>query len=223
MSEPLRVAVMLSGGGTNLQSIIDACEGGSTGARVVVVASNRASAFGLQRARNHDIAAEHIPVGPTGSEQWAAADARQVEVFREHGVQLVCLAGYMRKVGPRLLAAFPNAIMNIHPGLLPAFLGVEVQWTAVEYGVKIAGCTVHFADEEVDRGPIIIQAAVPVLPADTGDDLARRILEQEHRVYPQAIKWFAEGRLALEGRTVRIKGAPPPLVDGAIVSPGLDG
>jgi phosphoribosylglycinamide formyltransferase 1 len=222
MAEPLRVGVMVSGGGSNLQSILDACEAGRTGARVVVVTSNRASAFGLERARNHGLATAHIPVGQTGSSEWEAADARQVEVLREHGVQLLCLAGYMRKTGPRLLAAFPNAIMNIHPALLPAFPGVDVQATARDYGVRIAGCTVHFADAEFDSGPIIIQAAVPVLPDDTGDDLAHRILAQEHRIYPQAIKWFAEGRLRLDGRIVRVKGAPPPLLDGALVCPGLD-
>lgn len=223
MSEPLRLGVMVSGSGTNLQSIIDACEAGRTGACVAVVTSNRASAFGLERARQHGIPTVHIPVGQTGSPEWEAADARQVEVLQAHGVRLVCLAGYMRKIGPRLLAAFPGAIMNIHPALLPAFPGVEVQWTAADYGVRIAGCTVHFADEEFDRGPIIIQAAVPVMPGDTGDELAHRILQQEHRIYPQAIKWFAEGRLSVLGRQVLVKDAPPPLVDGtAIISPGLD-
>lgn len=223
MSQPLPLGVLVSGGGTNLQSIIDACEAGRTGASVAVVISNRASAFGLERARKHGIATAHIPVGQTGSADWEAADARQVEVLQAHGVQLVCLAGYMRKIGPRLLTAFPGAIMNIHPALLPAFPGVEVQWTAAEYGVRIAGCTVHFADEEFDRGPIIIQAAVPVMPGDTGDDVAHRILEQEHRVYPQAIKWFAAGRLSIANRHVMVQDAPPPLLDGtAIISPGLD-
>lgn len=223
MSERLRLGVMVSGSGTNLQSIIDACEAGRTGAEVVVVTSNRASAFGLERARKHGIPTAHIPVGQTGSPEWEAADAQQVAVLQAHGVQLVCLAGYMRKIGPRLLAAFPGAIMNIHPALLPAFPGVEVQWTAAEYGVRIAGCTVHFADEEFDRGPIIIQAAVPVMPGETGDALAHRILQQEHRIYPQAIKWFAEGRLSIVGRQVLVRDAPPPLLDGAaIISPGLD-
>lgn len=224
MSAPLRVGVMVSGGGTNLQSLIDACEAGRTGAQIVVVTSNRASAFGLERARNHGIPTAHIPVGKTGSPEWEAADARQVEVLREHGVQLVCLAGYMRMIGPRLLAAFPGAVMNIHPALLPAFPGVEVQWTAADYGVRIAGCTVHFADAEFDQGPIIIQAAVPVMPGDSGDDVAHRILEQEHRIYPQALKWFAEGRLSVVGRQVLVEDAPPPLLDGkAIIAPGLDG
>ena len=113
----------------------------------------------IERAEKHGVPAVHVPVGKTGSTEWAAADARHVQVFHEHQVQLVCMAGYMRKIGPKLLAAYPDAIMNIHPGLLPAFPGVEVQWDAVDYGVKVAGATVHFADAEFDRGPIIIQAA----------------------------------------------------------------
>lgn len=222
MTDLLRVGVMASGNGSDLQSIIDACESGQVPAQVVVVVSNRASAFALQRAKKHGIAGVHIPVGPTGSPQWEAADARQVEVFREQGVGLVAMAGYMRKIGPRLLAAYPDALMNIHPGLLPAFPGVEVQWEAAAYGVKVAGATVHFADAEFDRGPIIIQAAVPVLESDTGETLAARILEQEHRIYPQAIKWFAEGRLRVEGRVVRVAGVDETAVATPLISPPLD-
>ena len=222
MRQPLRVGVMASGRGSDLQSIIDACESGQIGAQVVIVISNRASAFALERARTHGIPATHVPVGHTGSPDWEAADVRHVELFREYRVQLVCMAGYMRKLGPRLLAAFPAAIMNIHPALLPAFPGVEVQWEAVEYGVKVAGATVHFADEEFDRGPIIIQAVVPVHEGDSGEDLAARILEQEHRIYPQAIKWFAEGRLKIEGRQVRVLKAPRPPAEQVIISPPLD-
>lgn len=222
MTDLLRVGVMASGNGSDLQSIIDACESGQVPAQVVAVISNRASALALQRAQKHGIPAVHIPVGPTGSPQWEAADSRQVEVFREHGVKLVALAGYMRKIGPRLLAAYPGALMNIHPGLLPAFPGVEVQWQAAAYGVKVAGATVHFADAEFDRGPIIIQAAVPVLESDTGETLAARILEQEHRLYPQAIKWFAEGRLRVEGRVVRVSGADETAAAAPLISPPLD-
>jgi phosphoribosylglycinamide formyltransferase 1 len=204
MPELLRVGVMASGRGSDLQSIIDACQSGKVRAEVVVVISDRADAFALERARRYGLAAVHLPVGRTGSADWEEADRRQVELFSRHGVQLVCLAGYMRIIGPALLAAYPRAIMNIHPALLPAFPGVGVQAQAAAHGVKIAGCTVHFADPQFDAGPIIIQAAVPVLDGDTGEELGARILEQEHRLYPQAIKWFAEGRLQVEGRKVRV-------------------
>lgn len=215
---------MASGGGTDLQSIIDACESGKVPARVVVVISDRAEAFALERARRYSIPAIHLPVGKTGTPAWDEADLRQVELMCEYGVQLVCLAGYMRINGPALLEAFPNAVMNIHPALLPSFPGVGVQAMAVDHGVKIAGATVHFADAEFDTGPIIIQAAVPVLDGDDGDTLGARILEQEHRIYPQAIKWFAEGRLQVEGRRVRVLDHKPLCSDcgNAIVSPALD-
>lgn len=225
MCDCLRLAVMASGGGTDLQSIIDACEAGRVPATVAVVLSNKADAYALERARRHGIPAVHLPVGKTGTPAWEDADARQVEIFRQHGVQLVCMAGYMRKIGPRLLKAFPGAIMNIHPGLLPAFPGVEVQWDAVAYGVKIAGATVHYADSEFDSGPIIIQAAVPVRDDDDGAALAARILEQEHRIYPQAIRWFAQGRLQVEGRIVRLLGPYAELAPdtpGVIISPPLE-
>lgn len=225
MAELLRVGVMASGGGTDLQSIIDACESGRVPASVVVVISDRLGAHALERARKHGIAAVHLPVGKTGTPAWHEADARQVAVLREHGVQLVCLAGYMRINGPALLAAFPRAVMNIHPALLPAFPGVNVQAMAVDYGVKIAGTTVHFADPEFDTGPIIIQAAVPVRDDDDAEALAQRILEQEHRIYPQAVKWFAQGRLQVEGRKVRLVGPfeePAAEAPGVIVSPPLE-
>lgn len=204
MTDLLRIGVFASGGGTDLQSIIDACESGKVPARVVVVISDREDAFALERARRYGIPALYLSVGKTGTPAWEEADRKQVAALREHGVQLVCLAGYMRITGPALLEAFPRAVMNIHPALLPAFPGVGVQQMAVDYGVKTAGATVHFADAEFDTGPIIIQAVVPVLDTDTADDLAARILEQEHRIYPQAIKWFAEGRLQVEGRKVRL-------------------
>jgi phosphoribosylglycinamide formyltransferase-1 len=225
VSELLRVGVMASGGGTDLQSLIDAAEAGLIPATVAVVISNKSDAGALERARRHNIPAVHIPVGKTGSPAWEEADARQVATFREHGAGLVCLAGYMRKIGPCLLDAFPGAVMNIHPALLPAFPGVEVQWEAVAYGVKIAGATVHFADAEFDRGPIIIQAAVAVRDDDDGEALAQRILEQEHRIYPQAVKWFAEGRLQVQDRRVRLLDPdpdPPAQPPGVIISPPLE-
>jgi phosphoribosylglycinamide formyltransferase-1 len=223
MADKLRVGVLISGRGSNLQSIIDASEAGKIDAQVVVVISNKADAYGLERARQHGIPAIHIPVGRNDTPAYFAADEEQVRVLRAHGVELVCMAGYMRRAGPALLGSFPNAVMNIHPALLPAFVGVEVQWAAVEYGVRISGCTVHFADEEFDHGPIIIQAAVPVLQTDDGEALAQRILRHEHRIYPQAIQWFAQGRVRVEGRRVFIEGAGEPTwQDGALISPPLE-
>lgn len=221
----LKIGVMASGGGTDLQSLIDACEAGKVPAEVAVVISDRQDSYALERARKHAIAAAHVAVGRTGSPAWEEADARHVQALREHDVGLVCMAGYMRIIGPGLLAAFPRAIMNIHPALLPSFPGVNVQAMAVDHAVKIAGTTVHFADPEFDTGPIIIQAAVPVCDDDTWNELAARILAQEHRIYPQAVKWFAQGRLQVEGRKVRLLGpceepaAPTP---DMLVSPALE-
>lgn len=229
MSEILRIGVLASGGGSNLQSIIDACQSGKCPAEVVVVISDQSDAFALERARRYSVPAVHLAVDKTGTPGWQQADEALVRVLREHGVQLVCLAGYMRIIGPALLAAYPHAVMNIHPALLPAFPGVHVQGKAADYGVKISGATVHFADPEFDTGPVIIQAAVPVLDGDTGEELGPRILEQEHRIYPQAIKWFAEGRLQIEGRKVRVLDMNPQttrldhgLAGQAIINPPLD-
>lgn len=229
MTEVLRLGVMASGRGSDLQSIIDGCQSGRVPADVVVVISDQAEAFALERARRYGIPAVHVPVPRTGSPGWEAADEQIVRTLRAHGVGLVCMAGYMRKVGPGLLAAYPEAVMNIHPALLPSFPGVGVQQAAADYGVKLAGATVHFADAEFDRGPIIIQAAVPVLDGDGGAELGERILQQEHRIYPQAIKWFAEGRLQIEGRKVRVLDlnlASPGVCPGAagvvLISPPLD-
>lgn len=223
MAERIRLGVLVSGRGTNLQSIIDACQAGKIQAEVALVISNKADAYALERARNHGIEAVHMRVGRNDTPEYFRADEEQTRLLQEKGVDLVCMAGYMRKAGPALLGAYPNAVMNIHPALLPAFPGVEVQWDAVEYGVKISGCTVHFADEEFDRGPIIIQAAVPVMQEDDGEALARRILRYEHKIYPQAIQWFAEGRLRVEGRRVIVEGAQPGAChEGAIISPALE-
>ena len=223
MSDKLRLGVLVSGGGTNLQAILDACLAGTIDAEVALVISNKSDAFALERAAFHGLPARHIPIGRNGTPEYSAGDEAQVADLREHGVGLVCLAGYMRKTGPAVMAAFPGAVMNIHPALLPSFPGVNVQWTAQEYGVRITGCTVHFADEEFDRGPIVIQAAVPVLQGDDGDAVAHRILRFEHRIYPQAIQWYAQGRLHIDGRHVIVDAAPEPLtIDGGLISPGLD-
>jgi phosphoribosylglycinamide formyltransferase-1 len=223
MGDKLQVGVFASGRGSDLQSLMDASAAGKLDADVAVVIANRAEAYALERARAAGIPAFNVRVGRNDSPDYDAADDQHARILADHGVGLVCLAGYMRRIGPRILAAFPAAIMNIHPALLPAFPGVEVQWTAVEYGVRVSGCTVHFADEEFDRGPIIIQAAVPVLQDDDGAALAARILECEHRIYPQAVQWFAQGRLRIEGRRVVVEGAMSPTCEGGVIySPGLE-
>ncbi len=206
MASKLRIGVLASGGGTNLQSIIDRCEDGRINGEVVIVISDRADAGALDRARKHGIKAAHVEVPKTGTDGWLAADEQITDELQAAGVGLVCLAGYMRMVGPRMLDTFKHRVMNIHPALLPAFKGTHGQRDALGYGAKVAGATVHFADAEFDHGPIIIQAAVPVREDDTPDTLAARILKQEHEIYAQAVQWFAEGRLKIEGRHVRVEG-----------------
>lgn len=201
----LRLGVLASGRGSNLQAIMDAADAGRLEAEVAVVVSDKKEALALERARARGIPAVHIdPRSFASKEDYEAA---VVDTLNRHGVELVCLAGYMRIVGQTMLRAFPNRIMNIHPALLPAFPGLNAQKQAVEYGVRYSGCTVHFVDEGVDTGPIILQAVVPVLPDDTPETLAARILEQEHRIYPEAIALYAAGRLEIRGRKVYIKDA----------------
>lgn len=194
--------MLASGRGSNLQAIIDACEREDIPAVVAVVASDKADAFALERARNHGIPAVHINPGyyPDRGEY----ERRVILEMREYGVELICLAGYMLLVGRVLLEEFAGRMMNIHPALLPSFKGVHAQRQAVEYGVRFSGCTVHFVDEGMDTGPIILQAVVPVYPEDGEDQLSARILEQEHRIYPEAVGLFAEGRLRIDGRKVII-------------------
>jgi phosphoribosylglycinamide formyltransferase 1 len=218
----IRIGVLASGGGSNLQAIVDACESGDIAGEVVLVISDQAEAGALDRARKHGIESVHVAVPKTGTPGWGQADRQMAQMLAERQADLVVMAGYMRKVGAELLGAFRQRVMNIHPGLLPAFPGVHVQWDAADYGVKIAGATVHFADEHFDHGPVIIQAAVPVLPGDSGQELADRILAQEHRIYPQAVKWFAEGRLRLEGRKVKVLDGPLADETAALVSPPLE-
>ncbi len=198
----LKVGVLASGRGSNLQAIMDASREGRIPAGVVVVISDQGDAYALERARSAGIPAEVVE--PAGFSSREAYEEQVVAVLQKFGVELVCLAGYMRLVGRVLLKAYPNKIMNIHPALLPAFPGLHGQQQAWEYGVRYSGCTVHFVDEGMDTGPIILQAVVPVLPEDTGDDLAARILEQEHIIYPEAVNLFARGRLEVVGRKVMI-------------------
>lgn len=212
----IRLGVLASGGGTNLQAILDACAARRISAEVAVVVSNVPGAGALERARKAGVATEVIP--SKGVADREAYDLRLVEALRAHRVDLVCLAGYMRIVTPAFLRAFgptPESrgcprVVNVHPGLLPSFPGLHAQRQCLEYGARFAGCSVHFVDEGTDTGPLILQAVVPVLPGDGEEALAARILEQEHRIYPQAIQWFAEGRLSVEGRKVTVRGAAEP-------------
>lgn len=198
----INVGVLISGRGSNLQAIIDACEKGKISAKVAVVISTKADAYGLDRAKKHKLPTAVFE--PKKFKDKNTYELEIVKIFKQHNVDLVCLAGYMRIVGQVLLEHFQGKMINIHPALLPSFPGLQVQKAALDHGVKISGCTVHFVDEGCDTGPIIVQAAVPVLEDDTEETLSARILEQEHKIYPQAIKLFAEGKLKIEGRRVRV-------------------
>lgn len=213
---PLRVAVLASGRGSNLQALIDAIEAGQVQARIVAVISNKKEAVALERARKHGLKDLFVDPKPFAGrpDSREAYDRSLLEVLQQHEVELVLLAGYMKIVTTVLVNAYANRMMNIHPSLLPAFPGLEVQKKAIDWGCKLAGCTVHFVTEGVDEGPIIIQAAVPILDADTPETLAARILVQEHRIYPRAVQLFAEGRLGVDGRRVFIDSAKP---DGEVI------
>jgi len=223
----LRVGVLASGSGTNLQALLDAAATGRIDASIAVVVCNVPGAGALERAARAGVPTVLLP--SRGVER-AAHDRAVIEALRAHGVELVCLAGYMRLVTPEFLAAFgptPETrgcprLMNIHPALLPSFPGLHAQRQAVECGARVSGCTVHFVDGGTDTGPIVAQAAVPVLDADTEATLGARILVEEHRLFPQAVQWFARGRLSLSGRQVRLDGAPAQAA-GALEWPGVEG
>jgi len=198
-----RLGILISGRGSNLQAIIDAVADGRVPAVIAVVISNRAEAAGLQRA--HDAGIETLFLNPRDHADRDAYDAAIAAALRQRSVDLVCLAGFMRLVGPRLLDAFPNRILNIHPSLLPSFPGLDAQRQALEHGVQVTGATVHLATSELDGGPIVLQAAVPVLPGDTVESLAARVLVEEHRIYPEAIRIVLEGGWTIAaGRFVRV-------------------
>jgi len=198
----VRVAVLVSGNGTNLQSIIDHCEAGKLDVAIVCVISNRSDAHALERARKHLIPAYHVNHRSFPDRE--SFDAAVLDIVKKHEAELLILAGFNRIISQVMLDAFPLAILNIHPALLPAFPGNHAQRDALFHGVKIAGCTVHFVDSGTDTGPIIAQAAVPVFDTDTEETLSRRILCEEHRIYPGVIQLFAEGRIRVEGRKVMI-------------------
>lgn len=216
---PLRIAVLASGRGSNLQAIIDGIEAGQVPAQLVAVISNKQDAVALERARKHAVQDIFIDPKPFAGrpDSREAYDRALLDVLGKLDVELVLLAGYMKIVTAVLVNAFTNRMMNIHPSLLPSFPGLDVQRKAIEWGCKLAGCTVHFVTEGVDEGPIIIQAAVPVFDRDTPEILAARILEQEHKIYPRAVQLFAEGRLKVEGRRVLIEDGKP--VSERLISP----
>jgi len=198
-----RIAVLISGRGSNLQSIIDAASSGHLDATVALVISDRAEAAGLARARDAGIDARWInPRDYADREDYERA---VVEALKGRGVDLICLAGYMRLVGAVLLDAFPNRILNIHPSLLPAFPGLHAQQQALEHGVRVTGATVHFVTPELDNGPIVLQAAVPVLNGDTVETLSSRILIEEHRIYPEAIQIVLRARWTIDGRRFHVQ------------------
>ncbi len=197
MSARVRVAVLISGRGSNMQALVRACDSPDFPAEIVLVLSNQPGAAGLDFAREAGIATTVVPHRDFPDR--AAFDAAMDREIRKAGAELVCLAGFMRLLDPAFVDAWRDRMLNVHPALLPSFKGLDTHRRALEAGVKIAGCTVHFVRSEMDTGPIIAQAAVPVLPDDTEEMLAARILEQEHRIYPSALRLVCEGRVRVDG------------------------
>ncbi len=213
------LGVLISGGGTNLQAILDRVADGFLPCRVGLVLSNDPTAGGLERARRARVTTAVVPHGEFGSrETFEQAITARLE---EAGVDLVALAGFMRLLSPWFVRRWSGRLVNIHPALLPAFPGTHVQRQALAYGARFSGCTVHFVDEGTDTGPIIVQAVVPVLPDDSEESLAQRILAEEHRIYPQALRWIAEDRVRLDGRRVTIAHAAA-FDSRTVVNPALD-
>lgn len=198
----MRLGVLISGRGSNFEAIANSIARKKLDAEIAIVISNRANAPGLDIARERGIPQRVIASAGVERE---AYDKLLIEELRTHQVDLVCLAGFMRKLSANFVRAFPNRVLNIHPSLLPAFVGLDAQRQALEYGAKITGCTVHFVDEFLDSGPIIIQSAVPVLQNDTVESLSARILTQEHLIYSKAIGYVVDGRVTVEGRKVAIR------------------
>jgi len=199
MTQLKKLGILLSGRGSNFEAIADSIQAGRLPAEIAIVISNRADAPGLESARRRGLNARLIPSQGRGREEH---DAEMIAALKAAGADLVCLAGYMRLLSPQFIRAFPDRIVNIHPSLLPAFTGLEAQKQAVEHGVKVSGCTVHFVDEHLDHGPIILQKTVPVLDADDDHSLAARILEQEHLAYTEALRLVLTGEVEVQGRRV---------------------
>jgi phosphoribosylglycinamide formyltransferase-1 len=196
----VKIAVLVSGRGSNLQTIINSI-GRSyiENAEINVVISNKEDAYALERGKNHGI--NTVFLDPSRCDN-AGYDRKILEILKQYDIDLLLLAGYFQLLGSKIIEAYRNRILNIHPSLLPSFKGLHAQKQALEYGVKVAGCTVHFVDEGLDSGPIILQSCVPVIQGDTEETLTSRILEQEHIIYPEAVRLFVEGKLKIEGRTV---------------------
>lgn len=203
----MRLGVLVSGGGSNLQSIIDHCNSGYLPAEVVIVISSKEGVYALERAKRHNILS--AVVSPKKFPTRKAYEDEMIKLLKSCNVDIIVLAGYLKVLSPYFVSTFQGKIMNIHPSLIPAFCGEgyygeKVHQAALDYGVKITGVTVHFVDEGADTGPIILQRAVPVMDGDTPETLAKRVLKEEHKIYPEAIKLFAEGRLQIDGRKVKI-------------------
>ena len=213
----LKIGVLASGRGSNFQSIIDGIESDRLNAEIVLLITDNPSAFAIERAKKHRI--DYLVVLPKEYRSRDNLFSKISDELKKKNVDLVVLAGFMRIVGKPLINAFPNKIMNIHPALLPSFPGLHGQKQAIDYGVKISGCTVHFVDEGMDTGPVIIQAAVPVSQDDTEETLSEKILRLEHKIYPEAIRLFSGGKIEVDGRKVRIKGYAP--FDTHIINPPL--
>jgi phosphoribosylglycinamide formyltransferase-1 len=213
----LSLGILASGRGSNFQSIINEIESGKLNASIKLLIVDNPDAYAIERAKKHSI--EYLYINPKEFSSKNDFFRKIADELKARNVELVILAGFMRIVRKPLIDAFPNRIMNIHPALLPSFPGLHGQKQAMDYGVRISGCTVHFVDEGMDTGPVIIQAAVPVSPDDTEETLSARILKLEHKIFPEAIRLYAEGRLSVEGRVVKIKGYE--LKDEFIVNPPL--
>lgn len=199
-----KLGILLSGRGSNFEAIAESIKAGRLQAKIAIVISNRVAAPGLESARRRGLNAKLIPSKGRVREEH---DRELIAALKEAGVDLVCLAGYMRLLSPEFVGAFPNRVLNIHPSLLPAFPGLDAQKQALEYGAQVSGCTVHIVDEHLDHGPIIVQKAVPVLESDDEHTLSARILEQEHVAYPEAIRLMLSGEVAVEGRRIVRKNA----------------
>ena len=217
MAQRLKVAVLISGRGSNLQALLDACAEPGFPAEIVLVISNIAGAYGLERAKLAGVPSLVIDHKAYPSRE--AFDADMDKAIRAAGAELICLAGFMRLLSQGFSEAWNGKMINVHPALLPSFKGLHTHRKALEAGVKLHGCTVHFVTPELDDGPIIVQAAVPVLPTDDEDSLAHRVLEQEHKAYPLALKLVAEGRVTVEGRVVKVAGGDDPGV--RLVNPAV--
>lgn len=218
MSKLLRIGVLASGGGTNLQAIIDGCADGSLAAEIAVVISNNPDAGALDRASKAGLPT--LCINHRHFSRREEFDHAVIKALQDADVELVVLAGFMRIITQTFLDAFADRVINIHPALLPAFPGLHVQQQALDYGARFSGCTVHFVDGGVDTGPIIMQAVVPILADDDADALAARILEQEHKIYPRAIQLIAEGRVQIKGRQVNIH-PPGPVEMTALINPAV--